>query len=119
MDELDEMLAGVCRSTDGARVLAVVGRDGLVVGHGGGPDGDLPRLAAEAADLVSAAERTLGEPRGEGARELSIRGSRASLLVRGLGEEMFALWVLEADVDLAAAASAARDAAPRLREALE
>lgn len=118
MDALEETLAGLSRSIDGARALAVVGRDGLVVGQGGEPDPELARIAAEAADLVSAAERTLGEPRGGVTRELSIRGERSALVLRGLDDELFALWLLDAQADLTAVGDAAQAAAPKLLEAL-
>lgn len=107
MDDLDERLAQARSTVEGARALALVGRDGLVVVQalaGDDAQADLPRLAAEATDLLTVAERTLDEPRRGGwGRSVRACGAGGTVVAHPLDDELFSLWWLTPDADADAA----------------
>lgn len=126
VDELRAIL-DACRNDASARVVALVGRDGLVIDEVAGaadaaeaaPDVDLALAAAEATDLWTVASRLHVDALAAVAPgELASHAGDADVRMRRLASGAFILLVLPAASDAAAARAALDAAAPRLEEAL-
>jgi predicted regulator of Ras-like GTPase activity (Roadblock/LC7/MglB family) len=138
VDLLQRVLAGLCRSLDGARAAVVVSIEGLVVaayppgdesflddGATGGSDDHEPasssQVAAMASIIVSLAERTLarlGLSDGEIDRVL-IEGSRGSLIVLPVNSEVAIAVLLEKEAKAGVALHVVPNAAQQVRRILE
>jgi len=127
MDELERLLND-CLARAGGRVAAVVGRDGLLIESGvAGSDvatasdavEDLPLVGAEAADLLTAADRLTTEALGAaGIEETWLRSADAAVLIRRLQDRSFMVLVVAGDTDPAVARDAVHAVTPDVEAAL-
>jgi len=127
MDELERHLHDCLARSEG-RVAAVVGRDGLLiesvvatadVATASDAVSDLPLLGAEAAGLLTAADRLSTEALGAaGVEETWIRSADAAVLIRRLQDRSFVVLVVAGDTDPAVARDAVHVVAPGVEAAL-
>ncbi len=127
MDELERHLHDCLARADG-RVAAVVGRDGLLIESVvAGSDvatasdavRDLPLVGAEAAELLTAADRLSTEALGAaGVEETWLRSADAAVLIRRLQDRSFVLLVVAGDSDPAVARDAVHAVVPGVEAAL-
>lgn len=109
-------------------MAAVVGRDGLLiesvvatadVATASDAVSDLPLLGAEAAGLLTAADRLSTEALGAaGVEETWIRSADAAVLIRRLQDRSFVVLVVAGDTDPAVARDAVHVVAPGVEAAL-
>lgn len=121
MDSLEERLEAAATRVRGTRGVALVGRDGLLVAAGGPEAGSaaLPRVAAEATDLLAAAERTLEAPSvAATGRAVSVHDAVGSLHLYAIDAELFLLWWLAEGADPGVAADASEALAADLGEVM-
>lgn len=127
MDELERHLHDCLARADG-RVAAVVGRDGLLiesvvaassVATTSDAARDLPLMGAEAADLLTAADRLAVEALGAAAvEETWLRSADAAVLIRRLQDRSFLVLVVAGDSEPATAREAVHAVVPEIEAAL-
>lgn len=127
MDELEQHLHDCLARADG-RVAAVVGRDGLLiesvvagsdVATASDAARDLPLVGAEAADLLTAADRLATDALGAaGVEEAWLRSADAAVLIRRLQDRSFVVLVVAGDADPAVARDAVHAVAADVEAAL-